>query len=56
MKERLINNSYVGPDFESLTFDEMKMIQGSGDLQAETTPACFFIGLGTGALISAKFC
>ncbi|NRD97783.1 type 2 lantibiotic, partial [Enterococcus faecalis] len=29
---------------------------GSGDVQAETTPACFTIGLGVGALFSAKFC
>ncbi|MDF4232381.1 lanthipeptide cytolysin subunit CylL-S, partial [Enterococcus faecalis] len=27
-----------------------------GDVQAETTPACFTIGLGVGALFSAKFC
>ena len=33
----------------------MEAIQGSGDVQAETTPACF-IGLGVGALFSAKFC
>ncbi|MDF4228609.1 lanthipeptide cytolysin subunit CylL-S, partial [Enterococcus faecalis] len=26
------------------------------DVQAETTPACFTIGLGVGALFSAKFC
>ena len=33
----------------------MEAIQGSGDVQAETTPACFTIGLGVGALFSANF-
>ena len=46
----------VGPSFEELSLEEMEAIQGSGDVQAETTPACFTIGLGEGALFSAKFC
>lgn len=49
-------NSYAGPSFEELTVEEMEMIQGSGDVQAETTPACFTIGLGVGALVSAVAC
>lgn len=31
---------YLGPSFEELTVDEMELYQGSGDLQAETTPVC----------------
>ncbi|HDV0792707.1 TPA: lantipeptide cytolysin subunit CylL-S, partial [Enterococcus faecalis] len=31
----------VGPSFEELSLEEMEAIQGSGDVQAETTPACF---------------
>ena len=31
---------YAGPTFEELTTDEMVAIQGSGDVQAETTPVC----------------
>ncbi|MGH2123366.1 lichenicidin A2 family type 2 lantibiotic, partial [Enterococcus faecalis] len=46
----------VGPSFEKSSLEEMEEIQGSGDVQAETTAACFTIGLGVGALISAKFC
>ncbi|EGO8197540.1 type 2 lantibiotic [Enterococcus faecalis] len=57
----------VGPSFEELSLEEMEAIQGSGDVHAETTPkpmvkhaettpACFTIGLGVGALFSAKFC
>jgi CylL-L protein len=30
----------AGPSFEELTVEEMEMIQGSGDVQAETTPVC----------------
>ncbi|AKO91017.1 mersacidin family lantibiotic [Priestia filamentosa] len=50
------NNSYAGPSFEELTVKEMETIQGSGDVQAETTPVCFTIGLGVGALVSAAGC
>jgi CylL-L protein len=31
---------YAGPTFEDLTTEEMVAIQGSGDVQAETTPIC----------------
>ena len=31
---------YAGPAFEELTAEEMAAIQGSGDVQAETTPIC----------------
>ncbi len=31
---------YAGPAFEELTAEEMVAIQGSGDVQAETTPIC----------------
>ncbi|MDZ5610899.1 lichenicidin A2 family type 2 lantibiotic [Bacillus pseudomycoides] len=32
--------NYAGPTFEELTGEEMQAIQGSGDVQAETTPVC----------------
>lgn len=47
---------YAGPTFEELTTDEMVAIQGSGDVQAETTPVCFTVGLGIGSLVSASVC
>ncbi|AUO14642.1 lichenicidin A2 family type 2 lantibiotic [Priestia megaterium] len=49
----------VGPSFEELSNDEMEMVQGSGDVKPETTPAClagFTVGLGIGALASAAGC
>ncbi|MGN4241006.1 lichenicidin A2 family type 2 lantibiotic [Staphylococcus equorum] len=30
----------VIPAFEDLSFEEMSALQGNGDVQAETTPAC----------------
>ncbi|AUO14643.1 mersacidin family lantibiotic [Priestia megaterium] len=30
----------IGPSFEELSNEEMQTIQGSGDVQAETTPVC----------------
>ena len=46
----------VGPSFEELSLEEMEAIQGSGDVQAETTPACFTIlrGLVKLALLYIK--
>ncbi|MGG0166427.1 lichenicidin A2 family type 2 lantibiotic [Bacillus tropicus] len=35
-----IMTNYAGPTFEELTGEEMQAIQGSGDVQAETTPVC----------------
>lgn len=47
----------VGKAFEELTKDEMEKIQGTGDIQPETTPICgFTIGIGIGALASVKWC
>ncbi|MDW0108897.1 mersacidin family lantibiotic [Sporosarcina aquimarina] len=48
--------NYAGPSFEELTNEEMMEIQGNGDVQAETTPVCFTVGLGFGALVSATVC
>lgn len=48
--------NYAGPKFEELTIEEMMKIQGDGDVQAETTPVCFTVGLGFGALVSATVC
>ena len=47
---------YAGPAFEELSTEEMAAIQGSGDVQAETTPVCFTVGLGIGTLVSASVC
>ena len=47
---------YAGPAFEELTEEQMQAIQGSGDVQAETTPVCFTVGLGIGSLVSASVC
>ena len=35
-----MENLSVVPSFEELSVDEMEAIQGSGDVQAETTPVC----------------
>ena len=45
--------SVAGPSFEQLTLEEMHSIQGSGDVQAETTPVCAagVAGFATGVLI-----
>lgn len=51
-----IMTNYAGPTFEELTGEEMQAIQGSGDVQAETTPVCFTVGLGIGSLVSASVC
>ncbi|MDW0108896.1 lichenicidin A2 family type 2 lantibiotic [Sporosarcina aquimarina] len=36
----MTTKEYAGPTFEELSMDEMVAIQGSGDVQAETTPVC----------------
>ena len=54
----------VGPSFEELTSQEMKEIQGAGDVKAETTPTTltfmsvemFTSGVVTGVAISVKYC
>ncbi|EJS16086.1 TPA: mersacidin family lantibiotic [Bacillus nitratireducens] len=48
--------NYAGPSFEELEQEEMELVQGSGDVQAETTPVCFTVGLGVGSLVSASVC
>lgn len=56
--------SLVGPSFEELTSEEMKDIQGAGDVKAETTPTTltvmsiemFTAGVVTGAAVSIKYC
>ena len=35
-----MENLSVVPSFEELSVEEMEAIQGSGDVQAETTPVC----------------
>ena len=46
-----------GPSFEELTLSEMRSIQGSGDIQAETTPVCgYTVGLGIGVVLSVCKC
>ena len=55
-------NKVVGPSFEELSIDEMVASQGSGDVQAETTPLCIVtaaaasFSLGTGITVSLKHC
>jgi type 2 lantibiotic (TIGR03893 family) len=34
------NLETVIPSFEDLSFEEMRVLQGAGEVQAETTPAC----------------
>ena len=34
------NLETVIPSFEDLSFEEMRALQGAGEVQAETTPAC----------------
>ncbi|MDW0108895.1 lichenicidin A2 family type 2 lantibiotic [Sporosarcina aquimarina] len=36
----MTTKQYAGPTFEEVSMDEMVAIQGSGDVQAETTPVC----------------
>jgi type 2 lantibiotic (TIGR03893 family) len=53
------NLETVIPSFEDLSFEEMKALQGDGEVQAETTPACgvaYLTGLAGGALVSATSC
>lgn len=53
------NLETVIPAFENLSFEEMKALQGDGDVQAETTPACgvaYLTGVAGGALVSAVSC
>lgn len=47
-------NHPSGSSFTELSEREMMEIQGSGDVQPETTPVCgFFVGLGAGVVITA---
>lgn len=32
-------NNIIGESFEDMTIDEMKAVQGTGDVNAETTPS-----------------
>lgn len=46
-----------GLKFEELSLEQMESIQGSGDMQAETTPVAWFtIGLGSGTVLSILKC
>ncbi len=35
-------NKIVGTSFEDMTISEMMQVQGSGDVEARTTPACLY--------------
>jgi type 2 lantibiotic (TIGR03893 family) len=48
-------NKVVGASFEDLTIAEMVQVQGSGDIQARTTPACLYSVLVT-ANVSSAWC
>ena len=46
-----------GPSFEELTLAEMHSIQGSGDVQAESTPLWgYAVGHGIGIWVSLGHC
>ncbi|MCT3116700.1 type 2 lantibiotic [Lactococcus lactis] len=45
----------VGEPFEELTIAEMVQVQGSGDVQVETTPACLYSVYVT-ANVSSVWC
>jgi type 2 lantibiotic (TIGR03893 family) len=47
------NLETVIPSFEDLSFEEMRALQGAGEVQAETTPACAIAAAATAAESSA---
>lgn len=50
-------NKIVGDRFEDMSIDEMMLVQGSGDISVETTPAASFVAsLASGFLISKIIC
>ncbi|HCY9756207.1 TPA: lichenicidin A2 family type 2 lantibiotic [Staphylococcus aureus] len=46
----------VGNSFEEMSLEEMALTQGTGDVQPQSTPGCFFASLGIGVTISAWKC
>ncbi|HHA7039349.1 TPA: lichenicidin A2 family type 2 lantibiotic [Staphylococcus aureus] len=63
MEENMKNNnipleisSLVGNSFEEMSLEEMALTQGTGDVQPQSTPGCFFASLGIGVTISAWKC
>ncbi|HDP3199844.1 TPA: lichenicidin A2 family type 2 lantibiotic [Staphylococcus aureus] len=49
-------SSLVGNSFEEMSLEEMALTQGTGDVQPQSTPGCFFASLGIGVTISAWKC
>ena len=59
MSEKEIkNNEVAGKKLEDLTDEELKALQGQGDMNGEITPTTITIGVATAtaALLSKKVC
>ncbi len=56
-----IEEEVTGKTFEDMPAEEMAEVQGAGDVDPETTPACIYVATGalslaTGAVVSWKKC
>ncbi|MFK4311034.1 type 2 lantibiotic (TIGR03893 family) [Bacillus sp. RC242] len=45
-----------GKPINELTLEELAEVQGAGDVQPETTPACVTLGFTLGMYVSKKIC
>ena len=46
----------IGQAFEELSFEEMAMSQGSGEIQPRTTTPCAIISAASSLLVSVIWC
>lgn len=52
--KKALNESVVGGTFEELDIEQMEVLQGAGDVNAETSPFCIAAGVTAGiALVNS---
>ncbi|WP_311519073.1 mersacidin family lantibiotic [Paenibacillus albidus] len=54
--ETLVQYPSVGLAFEELSFEEMAISQGSGDLEVMSGPPCFLLTAGSALLVTFVWC